>query len=88
MDNGPGGIDPDMTGGDTGTHRNRYDRIVAAIESARVEAADRLTRFHRSAVAKVRPDADLLKLGGHGTSVLGLWYAERKDAQPVDQPAF
>lgn len=77
-----------MAGGDAASHRNRYDRIVSAIEHARAEASDRLTRFHRSAIAKVRPDSDLLKIGGHGSSTLGVWYAERKDAQPLDQPAF
>ncbi len=77
-----------MTGSDAGFHRQRYDRIVAAIERARAEVDDRLARFHRSAIAKVRPDADLQKLGAHGTSAFGLWYDERKDTPPVDQPAF
>ena len=36
----------------------------------------------------MRPYADLLKLAGHESSTLGVWYAERKDAQPLDQPAF
>lgn len=77
-----------MTIGDAASHRHRYDRIVSAIERARAEVDDRLARFHRSAIAKVRPDTDLLKLGAHGGSAFGLWYAERKDTPPVDQPAF
>jgi hypothetical protein len=77
-----------MTAGDAASHRHRYDRIVSAIERARAEADDRLARFHRSAIAKVRPDDDLLKLGAHGHSAFGVWYAERKDTPPVDQPAF
>jgi len=77
-----------LTVGDAASHRNRYDRIVAAVERASVEVDDRLSRFHRSAIAKVRPDPDLLVLGAHGASEFGLWYAERKDAAPVDQPAF
>lgn len=77
-----------MTAGDIASHRYRYDRIVSAVERACAEVDDRLARFHRSAISKVRPDPDLLKLGAHGVSAFGLWYAERKDSPPVDQPAF
>ena len=77
-----------MTAGDAASHRHRYDRIVSAIERACADVDDRLARFHRSAIAKVRPDPDILKLGAHGTSPFGLWYAERKETPPVDQPAF
>ncbi len=77
-----------MTGGDAASHRHRYDRIVSAIEHARAEIHDRLSRFHRSAIAKVRPDPDLLRLGAHGESAFGIWFEERKDTPPVDQPAF
>jgi diguanylate cyclase (GGDEF)-like protein len=77
-----------MITGDAASHRNRYERIVSAIERASAEVDDRLARFHRSAIAKVRPDPDLLDLGSHGASTFGLWYAERKETPPVDQPAF
>ena len=77
-----------MTAGDAASHRHRYDRIVAAVEQARAEVDDRLSRFHRSAIAKVRPDPDLQSPGAHGASAFGLWYAERKDNPPLDQPAF
>ncbi len=77
-----------MTTGDTGSHRARYDRIVSAIERACADVDDRLARFHRSAIAKVRPDPDLLQLGAHGRSPFGVWYADRKGTPPVDQPAF
>ncbi|MEQ8813995.1 MAG: diguanylate cyclase [Thalassobaculum sp.] len=77
-----------MIAGDADSHRHRYDRIVSAVERAGAEVDDRLARFHRSAICKVRPDPDLLKLGAHGSSSFGLWYEERKDAPPVDQPAF
>lgn len=68
--------------------RRRNESIVSAIERADAEVKDRLTRFHRSAVAKVRPDEDLLELGAHGRSEFGGWYAERKDRPPTNQPAF
>lgn len=77
-----------MTAGDTGAHRHRYDRIVSAIERACAEIDERLALFHRSAIAKVRPDPEILRLGAHGDSPFGRWYAERKDTPPVDQPAF
>lgn len=77
-----------MIAGESASHRHRYDRIVSAVERACAEVDDRLARFHRSAICKVRPDPDLLKLGAHGASSFGLWYEERKDAPPVDQPAF
>jgi len=77
-----------MTAGDAASHRHRYDRIVSAIDGACAEVNDRLSRFHRSAIAKVRPDSDLLQLGAHGESAFGLWYEERKETPPVDQPAF
>jgi diguanylate cyclase (GGDEF)-like protein len=77
-----------MTAGDAASHRHNYDRLVAAIERARAEVDDRLARFHRSAISKVRPDPDLLKLGAHGESAFGLWYEQRKETPPVDQPAF
>lgn len=71
-----------------GAHRNRYERIVSAIERARADVDDRLSRFHRSAIAKIRPDGDLLRLGAHGRSEFGQWYLERREAAPFDQPAF
>jgi len=71
-----------------GAHRNRYERIVAAVERARADVDDRLYRFHRSAIAKIRPDEDLLRLGAHGRSEFGQWYLERRETPPVDQPAF
>lgn len=71
-----------------GGERRRYESIVEAVRRAADDVDDRLSRFHRSAVAKVRPDDDLLVLGAHGRSSLGLWYRERKDTPPVDQPAF
>lgn len=77
-----------MTADDAGAQRHRYDRIVSAIERACAEIDERLALFHRSAIAKVRPDPGILKLGAHGDSSFGRWYAERKDAPPVDQPAF
>jgi diguanylate cyclase (GGDEF)-like protein len=73
---------------DAASHRSRHEAIVTAIERAVRGIDDRLQRFHRSAVSKVRPDEDLLKLGAHGTSEFGAWYAERRRNPPLDQPAF
>ena len=73
---------------DSATARRRHEAIVMAIERAGEEIEDRLARFHRSAISKVRPDADLLALGAHGRSAFGHWYEERKDTSPVNQRAF
>jgi diguanylate cyclase len=73
---------------DPSEQRNRNEVIVSAIERAVAEIDDRLGRFFRSAISKVRPDEDLLSLGSHGRSDFGRWYTERKDRAPVDQPAF
>jgi diguanylate cyclase (GGDEF)-like protein len=73
---------------DAASHRRRHEAIVAAVERADREVDDKLARFHRSAVSKVRPDDDLLTMGAHGTSEFGLWYAERRETPPLDQPAF
>lgn len=73
---------------DPSDHRRRNETIVAAIERAETEIHDRLARFHRSAIAKVRPDEDLLGLGAHGRSEFGRWYLDRKDRAPLNQPAF
>lgn len=73
---------------DAASHRSRHEAIVTAIEKALREVDDRLARFHRSAVSKVRPDDDLLTLGAHGNSDFGAWYAERRENPPLDQPAF
>jgi diguanylate cyclase (GGDEF)-like protein len=73
---------------DAASHRSRHEAIVTAIEKALRQIDDRLVRFHRSAVAKVRPDDDLLGLGGHGNSEFGSWYEERRETPPLDQPAF
>ncbi|NQW11281.1 MAG: diguanylate cyclase [Alphaproteobacteria bacterium] len=71
-----------------GFQRRRHEVVVEVVRRAVAEVDDRLRRFHRSAIAKVRPDEDLLALGTHGESAFGLWYQERKDTPPVDQPAF
>ncbi|MEQ8587792.1 MAG: diguanylate cyclase [Thalassobaculaceae bacterium] len=73
---------------DAASHRSRHEAIVTAIERALRGIDDRLARFHRSAVAKVRPDDDLLGLGGHGASEFGTWYEQRRETPPLDQPAF
>lgn len=77
-----------MTLLDAASHRSRHEAIVTAIERALRGIDDRLARFHRSAVAKVRPDEDLLGFGGHGSSEFGAWYEQRKENPPLDQPAF
>jgi diguanylate cyclase len=73
---------------DAASHRSRHEAIVTAIEKAVRGVDDRLERFHRSAVSKVRPDEDLLKLGSHGASEFGRWYEDRRQNPPLDQPAF
>ncbi|MDF1793887.1 MAG: diguanylate cyclase [Thalassobaculaceae bacterium] len=73
---------------DAASHRSRHEAIVNAIERALYGIDDRLVRFHRSAVSKVRPDDDLIHLGSHGGSEFGAWYEERKENPPLDQPAF
>lgn len=73
---------------DAASHRNRHEAIVIAIDKAVRGVDDRLQRFHRSAVSKVRPDADLQQLGAHGGSDFGAWYEERRENPPLDQPAF
>lgn len=73
---------------DAASHRSRHEAIVTAIEKALRGIDDRLARFHRSAVAKVRPDDDLLGFGGHGASEFGAWYEQRRETPPLDQPAF
>lgn len=73
---------------DAASHRSRHEAIVTAIEKALRGIDDRLARFHRSAVAKVRPDDDLLGFGGHGASEFGTWYEQRRETPPLDQPAF
>jgi len=73
---------------DPAAHRRRNEGIVSAIERAVREVDDRLARFHRSAIAKVAPDEDLLGLGAHGRSEFGIWYGERRDNPPINQPAF
>lgn len=73
---------------DAASHRSRHEAIVNAIDRAVRQIDDRLVRFHRSAVSKVRPDEDLLHLGAHGASEFGAWYEERKQNPPLDQPAF
>jgi len=73
---------------DAASHRSRHEAIVTAIERAVREVDDRLARFHRSAVSKVRPDDDLLSLGAHGKTAFGAWYEERRENPPLDQPAF
>lgn len=76
------------TADQTDLQRRRYEAIAHAVRRAAAEVDDRLARFHRSAVAKIRPDEDLLGLGAHGKSTFGQWYQERKDTPPVDQSAF
>ena len=73
---------------DAASHRSRHEAIVTAIEKAVRGVDDRLQRFHRSAVSKVRPDEDLLQLGAHGGSEFGAWYEDRRHNPPLDQPAF
>ncbi|WPZ36114.1 diguanylate cyclase [Thalassobaculum sp. OXR-137] len=73
---------------DAASHRSRHEAIVNAIEKAVRGVDDRLQRFHRSAISKVRPDEDLLQLGSHGASEFGRWYEDRRQNPPLDQPAF
>lgn len=73
---------------DAASHRSRHEAIVTAIEKALRGIDDRLARFHRSAMANVRPDDDLLRLGGHDASEFGAWYEQRRETPPLDQPAF
>src|SRR3546814_6694082 len=77
-----------VTGSDTGAHRHRYDRIVAALERAEAELDERTALIPPSAIAKVRADPEILKLGAPGDTTFGRRLADRPAPMPIAPTAF
>jgi len=73
---------------DADVSRPELGEIVTELDKAVVETSEWLSRFHRSALCKVKPDPDLIAPDPAGHTEFGTWYAEREGTGIFDQPAF